>query len=36
MILLREIKSSDMTDDDWKKLKKKTFGPIRQWVDISL
>ena len=36
MILLREIKSSDMLDDDWKKLKKKTLGVIRQWVDISL
>ena len=30
------VKSSDMSDTDWKKLKKKTFGVIRQWVDISL
>ena len=29
-------KSSDMSDADWKKLKKKTLGAIRQWVDISL
>ena len=29
-------KSSDMPDADWKKLKKKTLGVIRQWVDISL
>ena len=29
-------KSSDMLDIDWKKLKKKTLGAIRQWVDISL
>ena len=25
-----------MSDLDWKKLKKKTLGAIRQWVDISL
>ena len=25
-----------MSDADWKKLKKKTLGGIRQWVDISL
>ena len=25
-----------MSDVDWKKLKKKTLGSIRQWVDISL
>ena len=25
-----------MSDVDWKKLKKKTLGVIRQWVDISL
>ena len=30
------VKSSDMSDTDWKKLKKKTLGVIRQWVDISL
>ena len=30
------IKSSDMLDVDWKKLKKKTLGIIRQWVDIIL
>ena len=30
------IKSSDMLDAVWKKLKKKTLGVIRQWVDISL
>ena len=30
------IKSSDMLDVDWKKLKKKTLGVIRQWVDIIL
>ena len=29
-------KSSDMLDIDWKKLKKKTLGVIRQWVNISL
>ena len=29
-------KSSDMSDDDWKKSKNKTLGAIRQWVDISL
>ena len=29
-------KSSDTSDVDWKKLKKKTLGAIRQWVDISL
>ena len=29
-------KSSDMSNADWKKLKKKTLGVIRQWVDISL
>ena len=29
-------KSSDMLDANWKKLKKKTLGVIRQWVDISL
>ena len=29
-------KSSDMSDADWKNLKKKTLGAIRQWVDISL
>ena len=31
-----KAKSSDMSDADWKKLKKKTLGIIRQWVDISL
>ena len=30
------VKSSDMSDVDWKKLKKKTLGVIHQWVDISL
>ena len=30
------VKSSDMSDTDWKKLKKKTLSVIRQWVDISL
>ena len=29
-------RSSDISDVDWKKLKKKTFGAIHQWVDISL
>ena len=29
-------KSSDMSDVDWKKLKKKTLGVILQWVDINL
>ena len=29
-------KPSDMLDADWKKLKKKTLGAIRQWVDINL
>ena len=29
-------KSSDTSDANWKKLKKKTLGVIRQWVDISL
>ena len=29
-------KSSDMSNADWKKLKKKTLGAIRQWVDISI
>ena len=29
-------KSSGMSDDDCKKLKKKTLGFIRQWVDIGL
>ena len=29
-------KLSDMSDVDWKKLKKKTLGVIHQWVDISL
>ena len=29
-------KTSDMLDVDWKKLKKKTLGAIRQWVDISI
>ena len=29
-------KSSDMSDADWKKLKKKTLGAIFQWVDIGL
>ena len=29
-------KSSDTLDADWKKLKKKTLGAIRQWVDINL
>ena len=29
-------KSNDMSNDGWKKLKKKTLGFIRQWVDISL
>ena len=29
-------KSNDMSDADWNKLKKKTLGAIRQWVDISL
>ena len=27
---------SDMLDADWKKLKKKTLGVIRKWVDIDL
>ena len=30
------VKSSDMSNVDWKKLKKKTLGAIRRWVDISL
>ena len=30
------VKSSDMLDADWKKLKKKTLGVILQWVDINL
>ena len=30
------VKPDDMSDADWKKLKKKTSGVIRQWVDISL
>ena len=30
------VKSSDILDVDWKKLKKKALGAIRQWVDISL
>ena len=29
-------KSSNMSNVDWKKLKNKTLGAIRQWVDISL
>ena len=29
-------KSSDMSNADWKKLKKKLFGVIHLWVDISL
>ena len=29
-------KSSDMSDADWKKLKKKALGVICQWMDISL
>ena len=29
-------KSSDMSNADWKKLKKKTLGAIRQWVEFSL
>ena len=29
-------KPDDMSDVDWKKLKKKTLGVISQWVDISL
>ena len=29
-------KSSDMSNANWKKLKNKTLGVIRQWVDISL
>ena len=29
-------KPDDMSDVDWKKLKKKTLGVIRQWEDISL
>ena len=29
-------KSSDMSNVYWKKLKKKTLGAIRQWVDIRL
>ena len=29
-------KSSDMSDADWKKLKKKTLAFIRQWVDTNL
>ena len=29
-------KSSDMSDADWKKLKKKALGVNGQWVDISL
>ena len=31
-----DTKSSDMSNADWKKLKKKTLGAIRQWVDIIL
>ena len=30
------VKLSDMSDADWKKLKMKTLGAILQWVDISL
>ena len=30
------VVSSDMLDADWKKLKKKTLGVIRQWVDAIL
>ena len=30
------VKSSDMSKADWKKLKEKTLGVIRQWADISL
>ena len=26
-------KPNDISDADWKKLKKKTLGVIRQWVD---
>ena len=29
-------KPYDISDPDWKKLKKKTLGAIRQWVDINL
>ena len=29
-------KPYDMSYADWKKLKKKTLGVIRQWVDINL
>ena len=29
-------KSSDMSNADWKKFKKKTLGAIFQWMDISL
>ena len=29
-------KLSDMSDVDWKKLKKKTLCAIFQWVDIGL
>ena len=28
-------KSSDMSDAEWKKLKKKKLGFVHQWVDIS-
>ena len=28
--------SSDMSNDKWKKLKKKTLGVIRQWLDFNL
>ena len=29
-------KPNDMSDTRWTKLKKKTLGVIRKWVDISL
>ena len=30
------VKPDDMSNADWKELKNKTLGVIRQWVDISL
>ena len=30
------VKSSDILNADWKKLKKKTLSVILQWVDIRL
>ena len=29
-------KSSDMSNVDWRKWKKKTLGVIRQWLDFNL